>query len=83
MTRQRRVDFLFLFLFLWFRCQIKTWSFFKFYFPNADHVTVSYARSGGPGGQNVNKGMQCFILYVSTILIGDLRHIEDFNWTDS
>lgn len=23
----------------------------------AEHVTISYARSGGPGGQNVNKGM--------------------------
>lgn len=22
-----------------------------------DHVTVSFARSGGPGGQNVNKGI--------------------------
>lgn len=22
-----------------------------------DHVTVNFARSGGPGGQNVNKGL--------------------------
>jgi len=25
-------------------------------FISADHVTVNFARSGGPGGQNVNKG---------------------------
>lgn len=29
-----------------------------------DHVTVSFARSGGPGGQNVNKG-----LYMSFCLL--------------
>lgn len=27
----------------------------------SDHVTVSFSRSGGPGGQNVNKGV-CFIV---------------------
>jgi hypothetical protein len=26
----------------------------------ADHVTVNFARSGGPGGQNVNKGFIVF-----------------------
>lgn len=26
-------------------------------FYHLDHVTVSFARSGGPGGQNVNKGL--------------------------
>jgi len=32
----------------------------------SDHVTVSFARSGGPGGQNVNKGcFFCSSYYVS------------------
>lgn len=27
-----------------------------YYYLVSDHVTVNFARSGGPGGQNVNKG---------------------------
>lgn len=37
----------------------------------ADHVTVSFARSGGPGGQNVNKGLLMlfyFIVFSSSLL---------------
>jgi len=27
------------------------------YYVHVEHVSVSFARSGGPGGQNVNKGL--------------------------
>ncbi|RVX15576.1 Peptidyl-tRNA hydrolase ICT1, mitochondrial [Vitis vinifera] len=32
-----------------------------------DHVTVSFARSGGPGGQNVNKDSSYFLLRLISI----------------
>ena len=37
---------------------------FKELFTFADHVTVSFARSGGPGGQNVNKGLLMLFYFI-------------------
>lgn len=45
-------------------------SVFKLYVVFADHVTVSYARSGGPGGQNVNKGMLVILSIVLYSITG-------------
>lgn len=34
----------------------QTFAYFNQISSSSEHVTVSFARSGGPGGQNVNKG---------------------------
>lgn len=31
---------------------------------SVEHVTLNFARSGGPGGQNVNKGMLSSLLFL-------------------
>jgi hypothetical protein len=43
---------------IWWQCLISAWiaKICSNSILSADHVTVNFARSGGPGGQNVNKG---------------------------
>jgi hypothetical protein len=47
--------FLFLFSFILLIYAAKQF-WLLFIYLVSDHVTVNFARSGGPGGQNVNKG---------------------------
>ena len=54
--------FLFLFSFILLMFAAKKLFLLLFIYLVSDHVTVNFARSGGPGGQNVNKG---FIFIVS------------------
>lgn len=43
------------------------WSYLYLVF--ADHVTLNFARSGGPGGQNVNKGVTSFLTPFTVLCI--------------
>jgi hypothetical protein len=61
--------FLFLFSFILLIYAAKQF-WLLFIYLVSDHVTVNFARSGGPGGQNVNKGFffycfpwTCYLLF--------------------
>jgi hypothetical protein len=58
--------FLFLFSFILLIYAAKQF-WLLFIYLVSDHVTVNFARSGGPGGQNVNKGF-FFLLFPMNLL---------------
>lgn len=47
----------------------------------ADHVTLNFARSGGPGGQNVNKGVTFLFASIALLCIVDFDYLMNQSFT--